>query len=286
MPATWSGGMQLSSSAPTPISSKWRAARPNASPSGPPQCWPKTPHDAVAAAPEAQPHREPRVEQALHRRVGRRPHERQRLEQEQVRRLVAEQPREQPDGLEALRRVDVAVEAEGHRALLRAAALAGRLARELEAAPRDVHPVHGLRRAPQARAVVAQRARQAPGVRGDDVAADLDVAAVDVQHRGRRRRAARACPTAAPRAPSAGPRPRRARCHGAVEHDAAALRQQAPDPLRRRGPPRSSAAGCTGSHRAPRRRGHHPRAGRHPWPFGQGGGLAWGGFMNCGIEGA
>src|SRR3954469_23908562 len=43
MPGTWSGGRQLTSSARTPRSSKWRAARPNSSPSGPPQCWPKTP---------------------------------------------------------------------------------------------------------------------------------------------------------------------------------------------------------------------------------------------------
>ena len=34
------GGMHPSSSALTPSSSKRRAARPNASPSGPPQCWP------------------------------------------------------------------------------------------------------------------------------------------------------------------------------------------------------------------------------------------------------
>ena len=43
IPSTWSGGMQLISRALTPISSKRRAARPNRSPSGPPQCWPKTP---------------------------------------------------------------------------------------------------------------------------------------------------------------------------------------------------------------------------------------------------
>ena len=35
--------MQLSSSASTPIASKRDTARPKASPSGPPQCWPKTP---------------------------------------------------------------------------------------------------------------------------------------------------------------------------------------------------------------------------------------------------
>ena len=43
IPSTWSGGMQLMRSAATPMSSKRRAARPNRSPSGPPQCWPKTP---------------------------------------------------------------------------------------------------------------------------------------------------------------------------------------------------------------------------------------------------
>src|ERR671922_3496 len=36
--------MQFTNSAATPNSSKRRAARPNASPSGPPQCWPYTPH--------------------------------------------------------------------------------------------------------------------------------------------------------------------------------------------------------------------------------------------------
>ena len=40
IPGTWSTGRQLISSAPTPISSKRRAARPKRSPSGGPQCWP------------------------------------------------------------------------------------------------------------------------------------------------------------------------------------------------------------------------------------------------------
>ncbi len=44
IPGTWSGGRQLISSALTPMSSMRRAMRPNSSPSGPPQCWPKTPH--------------------------------------------------------------------------------------------------------------------------------------------------------------------------------------------------------------------------------------------------
>ena len=71
-PPTWSGGMQLSSSAPTPISSKRRAARPNASPSGPAPVLAEDAAHALAAAAEAEPHRQPRVEQPLDRRVGRR----------------------------------------------------------------------------------------------------------------------------------------------------------------------------------------------------------------------
>ena len=48
MPSTWSGGMPLISSAPTPsCSSRW-AARPNVSPSGPPGCSPCSPHSPWA----------------------------------------------------------------------------------------------------------------------------------------------------------------------------------------------------------------------------------------------
>ncbi len=43
IPGTWSTGRQFIRSAPTPISSNRRAARPKRSPSGGPQCCPNTP---------------------------------------------------------------------------------------------------------------------------------------------------------------------------------------------------------------------------------------------------
>jgi hypothetical protein len=55
--------------------------------------------DAVAAAPEAHPDREPRPEQRLDRLVRQRiANQRQRLEQDQVGRLLVEDPREEIEG--------------------------------------------------------------------------------------------------------------------------------------------------------------------------------------------
>jgi hypothetical protein len=138
-------------------------------------------HPTPAAA-EAQPHRDAGLQQAGHGVVGRVAHERERLEQDDVRRIGLPRTAEQADRLRAVRRVEVTVEAEGHRDLAVAARLGDRLAREPDALTRHVHPVDGAGRAPDPRAAVAQRRGQAPGVGRDDVAARLRVAAVHGTH--------------------------------------------------------------------------------------------------------
>ena len=86
--------------------------------------------DAVPAAAEAEPHRQPGLEQRLDRRVRRAAHERQRLEQDQVGPVLLERAREQADRLATVGRVDVAVDAERDGHLVAAAGLVGRGARE------------------------------------------------------------------------------------------------------------------------------------------------------------
>ena len=81
---------------------------------------------AVTATAKAHPHRQPGRQQRLDRRVGRAPHQRHRLDQDQVRRLLLEGPRQQPDRLAAVGGVDVAVDAERDRDLVAAAGLLGR----------------------------------------------------------------------------------------------------------------------------------------------------------------
>ena len=78
------------------------------------------------------------------RRVGGAAHERERLEQDQVGRVLLERAGEQADGLPAVGRVDVAVDAEGDRDLVGPAGLGRGLASQADGAPRDVHPVDRL----------------------------------------------------------------------------------------------------------------------------------------------
>ncbi len=140
---------------------------------------------AVAAAPEGQPHGQAGRQQALDRRVEGGREEREGLEQHEVGRLglVGEHAREEPGRLGRLVGVDVAVEREGDRALAVALELVDGLAGEAQPAAPDVHPVHGrLAVRPQARAVGRHRRGEAPGVGRDDVAAGLDVLAVHAQH--------------------------------------------------------------------------------------------------------
>src|SRR5262249_25829156 len=113
---------------------------------------------------EADPHRDAGGEQALDGRVGGAANEREGLEQDQVGRVLLEYAGEKADGLVALGRVDVAVDAERHRAVAGAAALLDRAAGEANALAGDVHPVNGAGGIPERGAVASERARQAPGV--------------------------------------------------------------------------------------------------------------------------
>ena len=97
---------------------------------------------AVAAAAEAHPDRDARGDQRLDHLVGQTfADQRHRLEQDEVGRILLEDAGQQRQRLLARLRVDVAVDREGERDLAGAAALLDRLAAELDAAARDVHPV-------------------------------------------------------------------------------------------------------------------------------------------------
>ena len=135
---------------------------------------------AVAAAPEAGPHRDPRRHERLD--GGQREavaDQGDRLQQDEVGRMVLEGARQQLDELAPGGAVDVAVDREGERDLVLAAGLLDRLAADLDAEARDVHPVQ-RREVPGALGL--HLGGQAPGVGRDDVAALLDVGAVHVAH--------------------------------------------------------------------------------------------------------
>ena len=112
--------------------------------------------------------------------------QRHRLHQEEVGRVVLEDAREQPERRHALGRVDVAVDGERDRALAASACLLDGLPREVDAHARDVHPVRRAAPADEAAGLEVGGAEDRPGVRRDDVAADVDVAAVDVEDGVRR----------------------------------------------------------------------------------------------------
>ena len=135
---------------------------------------------AVAAAAEARPHRDPGGHERLDGGQGEPvADEGDGLQQDEVGRVVLEGARQQLDELAPGRAVDVAVDGEGERDLVLAAGLLDRLAPDLDAEARDVHPVQ-RREVPGALGL--HLGGEAPRVGRDDVAALLDVAAVHVAH--------------------------------------------------------------------------------------------------------
>ena len=135
---------------------------------------------AVATAPEAGPHRDPRGHQRLDGGQGELVADQgDRLQQDEVGRMVLEGARQQLDELAPGRAVDVAVDREGEGHLVLAARLRDGVAPDLDAQARDVHPVQ-RREVPGALGL--HLGGEAPGVGRDDVAAVLDVAAVHVAH--------------------------------------------------------------------------------------------------------
>ena len=164
----------------TPSSSRRRAARPNSSPSGPPQCWPKTPHTPWRQRRKLVHTGIPVATSASMAASGELvADEGDGLQQDEVGRVVLEGARQQLDELAPRRAVDVAVDGEGEGHLVLAAGLLDGLAPDLDAAARDVHPVQ-RREVPGALGL--HLGGQAPRVGRDDVAALLDVAAVHVAH--------------------------------------------------------------------------------------------------------
>ena len=135
---------------------------------------------AVAAAAEARPHRDPGGHERLDGGQGQLvADEGDGLQQDEVGRMVLEGARQQLDELAPGRAVDVAVDREGERDLVLAPGLLDRLAPDLDAEARDVHPVQ-RREVPGALGL--HLGGEAPRVGRDDVAALLDVAAVHVAH--------------------------------------------------------------------------------------------------------
>ena len=176
-PGTWSGGRQLISSALTPISSKRRAMRPNSSPSGPPQCWPKTPHTpcrqrrklthtgipdptSASIAPSVSPSRISVIVSSRTRSGG---------SSSNARGSSSSSSRRGSESTSPLMLNASAV-------FPLAARVGDRLTPDAEPAPGDVHPVQ--RRRVRGIAPAVHLAAHAPRVRGDHVAAGLDVAGV------------------------------------------------------------------------------------------------------------
>jgi hypothetical protein len=185
--------------------------------------------DAVAAAAEADPDRQPGAEGDLDRGDRLLAQQRHRLEQEQVGRILLESPREQAQRLQALLALDVAVDAERHRARSRPALGLDRLARNAQPKPRDVHPVRQAA-GRCAAGLDLGGGEDRPRVRRDDVAPGGDVRAVDVEHRvGSVVERARA-PEAAVAVPQlAGLRALELGRVAAVEDHGIAAREQLPD---------------------------------------------------------
>ena len=185
MPGTWSTGRQFISSAPTPIVSNRRAARPKRSPSGGPQCCPYTPQTPWRQRRKLSQTGSPVSSSALDRLERERiADEGQRLEQYQIRRLLRERPREQIE--RALRAPVELTSSEIANATAHSSSRSPsshRLAGEPDAEPRDVHPVHELRLSRARAHLRLGGATDRPRVRRDDVAANVDIAAVHVEHR-------------------------------------------------------------------------------------------------------
>ena len=179
---------------------------------------------AVAAAPERQPHRQADPDELLDRLEQRGSQDGQRLDQHEVGlyRLVGEQARQEAERLAPVGRVHVGVQRERDRGLAGPARLLHRGGRQPQAAPRDVHPVHGRARVvPEPRPVGGERRREPPRVRRQHVAARARVAAVHVEDEvGRVDQRARAPQPLVARSPADA---RELRADGAVEDDGAAV---------------------------------------------------------------
>ena len=168
------------SRARTPRSSRRRAARPNSSPSGPPQCWPKTPHT---------PWRQRRKLVHTGIPVATSASMAARVRPSRMRVMVSSRMRSggwssKVRGSSSMnsRRAGPSMSPLIEKASATSSLLAGlldRLAPDLDAEARDVHPVQ-RREVPGALAL--HLGGEAPRVGRDDVAALLDVAAVHVAH--------------------------------------------------------------------------------------------------------
>jgi hypothetical protein len=228
---------------------------------GPAPVLPEHAADPVQAAAKAQPDRDARLEHGLDGRDGDLlADERHRLQEDEVRRVLGEDALQEPQALELVRVVDVPVQAEGEGALARAPGLRDRLAADANAAPGELEPVRGGHVRP-GRGLVVHGREDAPGVRRDDVAADLGVPAVDVED-GLGGVVERPGSPGAVVAEGAGGRvePRELGRRAAVEDDAALAGEQLLDAQVGR-PRRGSPPVVRGS-----RRGCHSRSGRRSSP--------------------
>ena len=191
------------------------------------------PADAVTAAAEGEPDGQPGVDDELDARHRESlPDERHGLHEDEVRRLLGERAEEELERRAAPLAVDVAVHAEGDGARVRPPRLLDRLAGQPHPKPGDVHPVHRRAAPDEAGRLELRGGEDRPRVRRGDVAAHLDVAAVDVQHRVRGVVERPGPPEAAvgiPQLPGAlAPQLGRV---AAVEDDGLVVRDQAFDPL-------------------------------------------------------
>ena len=151
--------------------------------------------DAVPAAAEREPDREPGLEQQLDGLEGLGVADRVSVSSSsEVGRLLLEDPREQLDRLAPARRVDLLRDREGDRALA-ASRPASSTAWRASRTPSRATSIQCAGRSRRAAAhLELRRGEDRPGVRRDHVAAGGDVRAVHVEHRLRR-------PVQRPRAP-------------------------------------------------------------------------------------
>ena len=211
------------SSAPTPISSNRRAARPKASPSGGPQCWPNTPQT---------PCRQRRNDSHTGRPVCSSSSTVSNVSGSRIRVRVSSSRRSGGSSSKTResssivprrsRRVRLLGDREGDGAVAAAAGLLDRLARQAHAEPRDVEPLGAAAGAGAVAHLELGGGEDRPRVGRDDVAARGDVRAVHVEHglRG---------PVQGPGAPQLGVGvgvPLQLRGHAAVQDDAPVRRDQ------------------------------------------------------------
>ena len=190
---------------------------------------------AVAAAAEADPHRDAGLHQRLDR-AERQPvaDERHRLEQHEVRRVLVEDARQELEHLLARLGVDVAVDAERERRVAGTAGLLDRLAADAQPAPRDVHPVHRRRERGLRAAVLAPSGPTCSSRRRRS------------RRRGRSggRRAPRRARGRAPTCPTA-PRPRAASRRGACGRARSRCRRRGSRTSARAAAPRRARRQCS-----------------------------------------